>query len=80
MADDVIDSPGVPPLPQTARKAVSTTRAPRTLGFAVGAGRGNSSFGFNLVGPGISHYVAGRRTLAGCYYHLLLGVVTRDYE
>ncbi len=80
MADDVIDSSDVPPLPQTARKAVSTTGAPRALGLAVGAGRGNSSFGFNLVGPGISHYVAGWGALAGCYYPVLLGVVTRDYE
>ena len=80
MADDAIDSPGVPPLPQTAKKAIPTAGATGTLGLAHRAGRGNSSFGFNLVGPGISHYVAGRGALAGCYYPVLLGVVTRDYE
>ncbi len=72
MAHDVIDSPGVPPLPQTARKAASTAGAPRTLGVAPGAGRGNSSLGFNLVGPGISHYAAGRGTLAGFHHGVLL--------
>src|SRR5260370_7608310 len=75
MANDGLDSVGVPPVPRTGRKIISTAWAGGTVGVALGVWRSDGSFALNLVGSGIPHYLGGRRTLAGPYHLVLWGVV-----
>src|SRR5260370_33121590 len=75
MANDALDSLGLPPVPRTARKIISTAWAAGTVGVALGVWRSDGSFALNLVGSGIPHYLGGRRTLAGPYHLGRWGVV-----
>src|SRR6266576_2096117 len=60
LADDVVNSSGVPALSQTASNALSSAGAAWTLGIAHRAGRSRSSVGPDLVGSAITHSPAGR--------------------
>src|SRR5206468_7580 len=71
LADDVVNSSGVPALSQTASNALSSAGAAWTLGIAHRAGRSRSGVGLHLVGSGISHYPTGRGTLAGVRHRVL---------
>ena len=76
VADDLADSPGLPPLPQTAGTTLPSTGSSRAVGLPRGVGRRIGGAGVNLVGSGISHYLVGRNSVAGVHHALLLDLVT----
>src|SRR5260370_40246565 len=72
MADDVIDSSCVSSLSPTAGKTIPLAGAAWAVGVPHRVGRRIGSLDLNLVGSGISHYLAGRRALAGFQLGMLL--------
>src|SRR5258705_12797975 len=72
MAEDVADAPRVRPVPQTARTPLPSDGPARAVGVTCRFGRRSGRAGIDVVGSRISHHVAGRRTLAGFYYSVLL--------